>query len=131
MSAAYIRDAGEIHLLASRPTSDTLPLGDSDVIDFDDPAWLARERGWCTAAARGDQRAFGSIYDAFSERLYAVIAEDVRSPAHAEDIYCETLRQAFEDTRASPPTGSEDANKRSCGWTSVAREAWCTSDSEA
>ena len=78
-------------------TSATRRLGDCDVIDFDDPAWLARERTWCTFAARGDQRAFGSIYDAFSERLYAVIAKDVRNPAHAEDIYCETFRQAFED----------------------------------
>jgi RNA polymerase sigma factor (sigma-70 family) len=66
-------------------------------VTFDDPAWLAQERQWLEALARGDTRAFDGIFQAFSGPLYRrVLLPRLGDPAAAEDALGETFRRAFE-----------------------------------
>jgi RNA polymerase sigma-70 factor, ECF subfamily len=66
-------------------------------VTFDDPAWLAQERQWLDALARGDARAFDRIYQAFAGPLYRrVLLPKLGDPAAAEDALAETFRRALE-----------------------------------
>lgn len=64
---------------------------------FDDPAWLAKERQWLEALARGDARAFDQVFQAFAGPLYRrVLLPKLGDPAAAEDALGETFRKALE-----------------------------------
>jgi RNA polymerase sigma-70 factor (ECF subfamily) len=66
-------------------------------VTFDDPAWLAEERQWLAALARGDARAFDRIFQAFAGPLYRrVLLPKLGDPAAAEDALGETFRRALE-----------------------------------
>jgi RNA polymerase sigma-70 factor (ECF subfamily) len=66
-------------------------------VTFDDPAWLAQERQWLEALARGDARAFDRVFQAFAGPLYRrVLLPKLGDPAAAEDALGETFRRALE-----------------------------------
>jgi RNA polymerase sigma-70 factor, ECF subfamily len=66
-------------------------------VTFDDPAWLAQERQWLEALARGDARAFDRVFQAFAGPLYRrVLLPKLGDPAAAEDALAETFRRALE-----------------------------------
>jgi RNA polymerase sigma factor (sigma-70 family) len=66
-------------------------------VNFDDPAWLDRERGWLSALKRGDRRAFDSLFQAYALPLYRqVLLPRLGEPAAAEDALAETFRKAFQ-----------------------------------
>jgi RNA polymerase sigma factor (sigma-70 family) len=66
-------------------------------VTFDDPAWLAKERQWLEALARGDARAFDRVFEAFAGPLYQrVLLPKLGDPAAAEDALAETFRKALE-----------------------------------
>lgn len=64
---------GVLRSIRSRPV-------DADV-DLDDPLGSLLRR-----AGRGDQAAFGELYDALSPLVYGVVLKVVRDPSHAEEV---------------------------------------------
>lgn len=81
--------------MAAVPSSDTSPEGPADL-----PTLFRR-------ASRGDEAAFGELYDATSARVYGLVLRVVRDPAQAEEVtqeaYLEVWRTA---SRFDPDRGS-------------------------
>jgi RNA polymerase sigma-70 factor (ECF subfamily) len=71
-------------------------------IDLDDPCGALLRR-----AGRGDQSAFGELYDALSPLVYGVVLKVVRDPSHAEEVAQEVfvelwrLAARFDGTKGS------------------------------
>lgn len=64
--------------------------------DFNDPAWLRRERRLIRRARRGDREAFGQLYRAFAPALYRqVLLPRLADEAAAEDALAETFVTAW------------------------------------
>jgi RNA polymerase sigma-70 factor (ECF subfamily) len=70
--------------------------------DLDDPCGALLRR-----AGRGDQSAFGDLYDALSPLVYGVVLKVVRDPSHAEEVAQEVfvelwrLAARFDGTKGS------------------------------
>jgi RNA polymerase sigma-70 factor (ECF subfamily) len=65
-------------------------------VTFDDPEWLAQERRWLEALARGETRAFDELFQAFAQPLYRrVLLPRLGDPTAAEDALAETFRKAW------------------------------------
>lgn len=59
------------------------------------------------ASARGDERAFASLYDATSRRLYGLVLRVVRDPAQAEEVAQEAFLEIWRTSaRFDPDRGS-------------------------
>ena len=88
---------GVLRSIRSRPV-------DADV-DLDDPLGSLLRR-----AGRGDQAAFGELYDALSPLVYGVVLKVVRDPSHAEEVSQEVfvelwrLAARFDGTKGSART---------------------------
>ncbi len=58
-------------------------------------------------AARGDERAAGTVYDRYGQVMYAVAYRIVREPRDAEEVVAEAFAQAWRDaSRFEPGRGS-------------------------
>lgn len=74
-------------------------------VDLDDPLGSLLRR-----AGRGDQAAFGELYDALSPLVYGVVLKVVRDPSHAEEVSQEVfvelwrLAARFDGTKGSART---------------------------
>ena len=74
-------------------------------VDLDDPLG-----GLLRRAGRGDQAAFGELYDALSPLVYSVVLKVVRDPSHAEEVSQEVfvelwrLAARFDGTKGSART---------------------------
>lgn len=88
---------GVLRSIRSRPA-------DAD-IEIDDPHGALLRR-----AGRGDQAAFGELYDALSPLVYGVVLKVVRDPSHAEEVTQEVfvelwrLAARFDGTKGSVRT---------------------------
>lgn len=51
------------------------------------------------AVAKGDQRAFGELYDRYASRVYGLIRRVVRAPAIAEEVAQEVFVEAWRQAR--------------------------------
>jgi len=73
--------------------------------ELDDPIGVLLRR-----AGRGDQAAFGELYDALSPLVYGVVLKVVRDPSHAEEVTQEVfvelwrLAARFDGTKGSART---------------------------
>jgi RNA polymerase sigma factor (sigma-70 family) len=67
------------------------------------PSW---EEACVARARRGDEKAFGELYAAFAQRLYAqVLLPRLGNPHAAEDALAETFRAALEKLDSWQPRG--------------------------
>ena len=56
-----------------------------------------------TAAARGDEDAFASLYDASASRVYGVVVRVLRDPAQAEEVAQEVYLEAWQKAPSFSP----------------------------
>lgn len=81
--------------MAAVPSGDTSPEGPADL------STLFRR------ASRGDEAAFGDLYDATSGRVYGLVLRVVRDPAQAEEVTQETYLEVWRTaSRFDPDRGS-------------------------
>lgn len=65
--------------------------------EFQDPAWLEKERKLVARARRGNREAFGALYRALAPALYRrVLMPKLQDPASAEDALAETFVTAWQ-----------------------------------
>ena len=50
---------------------------------------------WLEAAGRGDQQAFGQLYDAMANRVYGIILRVLKDPAQAEEVAQEVFVEVW------------------------------------
>src|SRR3546814_3320081 len=93
---SLFRSITTVRGIAAVPSGDTSPEGPVDL------AALFRR------ASRGDESAFGQLYDATAARVHGLVLRVVRDPAQAEEVtqeaYLEVWRTAsrFDPERGSP-----------------------------
>src|SRR3546814_4753086 len=93
---SLFRSITTVRGIAAVPSGDTAPEGPVDL------AALFRR------ASRGDESAFGQLYDATAARVHGLVLRVVRDPAQAEEVtqeaYLEVWRTAsrFDPERGSP-----------------------------
>lgn len=90
-----LRSAARVPRLAAVPPANPASLEDADLM---------------TAIARGDEVAFGELYDRMARMVYGVVRKVVRDPAQSDEVtqevFVEVWRTAtrFESTRGSVKT---------------------------
>lgn len=63
--------------------------------------------GWLSACARGDEQAFGRLYDATAPRVFGLVLRILRDRAQSEEVTQEVYHQAWlHSARFDPERGS-------------------------
>lgn len=90
---------------ASRP--EVPPSGSAPDVSGDGPPSSAHLGSLLRQAARGDQRAFATFYDATCARAYGLAVRVVRNPAQAEEVVQEAYLEVWRTAnRFDPDRGS-------------------------
>src|SRR3546814_10572719 len=96
---SLFRSITTVRGIAAVPSGDTSPEGPVDL------AALFRR------ASRGDESAFGQLYDATAARVHGLVLRVVRDPAQAEDVTQEAYPEVWRTASRFAPRSEEHTSE--------------------